>query len=47
MIKGWSYYNHAAIPNCAPHEKPDLSPVQTGDIWKLGGGEVPVGEMDF
>ncbi len=36
-IEGWKYYNHAAIPTCAPHEKPDLSPVKDGRIWKLGG----------
>ena len=38
QIKGWKYYNHAAIPTCAPHEIPDMSPVLNGDIWKIDGG---------
>ena len=37
-IKGWKYYNHAAIPACAPHEEPDLSSVLNGTIWKIDGG---------
>ncbi len=37
-IKGWRYYNKAAIPSCAPHEAADLSPVSDGSIWKLDGG---------
>lgn len=38
-VKGWKYYNHAAIPTCAPHETPDLTPIKDGTIWnKLGGG---------
>ena len=36
-INGWQYYNHAAIPTCAPHETPDLTPVKSGAIWKLSG----------
>lgn len=43
QIPGWIYYNHAAIPTCPPHETPDLSPINNGDIWKLtnedGGGK--------
>lgn len=36
----WKYYNHAAIPQCAPNEKPDLEPIENGTIWKgLGGGK--------
>lgn len=36
----WKYYNHAAIPQCAPNEKPDLKPIENGTIWKgLGGGK--------
>ena len=35
-IKGWKYYNHAAIPTTSPHEDPDLTPLVNGDIWKLG-----------
>ncbi len=41
-IEGWQYYNHAAVPSCAPHEIPNLAPVSDGSIWKLenstGGG---------
>ncbi len=36
-IEGWKYYNHAAIPTTAPHENPDLSPVEDGSIWKIDG----------
>lgn len=34
---GWKYYNHAAIPTTDPREMPDLSPVKSGDIWKMDG----------
>lgn len=37
-IKGWQYYNHAAIPTGAPHEKPDLTPLKDKSIWKIDGG---------
>ncbi len=36
-IPGWKYYNHAAIPTCAPHETPDLTPIKDGSIWKMDG----------
>lgn len=36
-IPGWKYYNHAAIPTVAPHEMPDLAPVNDGSIWKIDG----------
>ena len=36
-IPGWKYYNHAAIPTCAPHETPDLTPIKDGSIWKMNG----------
>lgn len=36
--KGWRYYNQAVIPACAPHETPDLTPLETGEIWHLVGG---------
>ncbi len=36
-IPGWVYYNHAAIPSCAPHETPPLAPIEDGSIWRLGG----------
>ena len=40
VIDGWEYYNHAAVPACAPHETPDLSVLDNGNIWKIkkGGG---------
>ena len=37
-LSGWRYYNHAAIPACAPHRTPDLKPVEDGRIWRIGGG---------
>lgn len=37
-IDGWKYYNHAAIPTSAPHEKPNMEPIDDGYIWKIGGG---------
>ncbi len=44
MIDGWRYYNYAAIPTCAPHEAPNLSPVNDGSIWKhySWGGHKPL-----
>ena len=33
-MDGWRYYNHAMIPTCAPHEEPDLSVIESGEIWK-------------
>lgn len=35
LIDGWKYYNHAAIPTCAPHEEPNLEPLESGDIWRI------------
>ncbi len=37
IIPGWKYYNHAAIPTCAPHEIPDLTPLKDGRIWHIEG----------
>lgn len=37
-IDGWKYYNHAAIPTTAPHEKPNMEPIDNGYIWKIEGG---------
>ncbi|MBQ7148303.1 MAG: hypothetical protein IJR96_06090 [Pseudobutyrivibrio sp.] len=34
-IDGWKYYSHAAITTCAPHEKPNLMPIQDRSIWKI------------
>lgn len=36
QIEGWKYYNHAAVPTVAPHEKPDLTPLNNGTIWRIG-----------
>lgn len=33
-IEGWRYYNHAAIPSCAPHETPNITSIEDGTIWK-------------
>ena len=37
QIDGWKYYNHAAIPTAPPHEDPDVTPIENGEIWKLDG----------
>lgn len=37
-IEGWRYYNHAAVPACAPHEMPDLTPIKKGTVWRIRGG---------
>lgn len=37
-IKGWQYYNHGAIPSTAPHEEPNLLPIENKSIWKIDGG---------
>ena len=36
-IKGWKYYNFAAIPTTPPHEKVNLEPLKDKSIWKLDG----------
>ena len=36
-VEGWKYYNHAAIPTTAPHETPDLTPLEDGSIWRIEG----------
>jgi len=30
----WRYYNHALVPNCAPHEEADLELLKNKAIWK-------------
>ena len=47
QINGWKYYNHAAIPTSPPHEDPDLTPVETGDIWKINGALLARWTSDF
>ena len=34
---GWCYYNHSVVPTTAPHEEPDLSPIEDGSIWHIDG----------
>lgn len=43
-ILGWKYYNHAAITTTAPHEDPNLQPLNDGSIWNLKSskGETPL-----
>lgn len=36
-VDGWRYYNHAAIPTCAPHEETDTTVISNGEIWKMDG----------
>ncbi|MCR4718209.1 MAG: hypothetical protein K5768_01100 [Firmicutes bacterium] len=40
-VNGWRYYNHAAIPLSLPHETPDTTPIENGNIWNLKGGGTP------
>lgn len=35
LIKGWKYYNHAAVPVNQPHDKVNLVPINDGSIWNL------------
>lgn len=37
QIQGWNYYNKAAIPATAPHEKALIAPVGNGRIWEMDG----------
>lgn len=41
-LEGWHYYNHAVVPDCAPHETPDLTPVYNDTIWKNFKVEFPL-----
>lgn len=38
-IEGWKYYNHAAIPTTAPHEKTNIKPIEDGTIWNMTDGK--------
>ena len=38
QVEGWKYYNHAMVPTTAPNETPDTHPIESGAIWKAGGG---------
>ncbi len=37
-VPGWTYYNHAMVPTCAPHEEPNLNIMSSSSFWKPGGG---------
>ena len=41
-VNGWRYYNHAALPDVAPHVNVNLTPLNDGSIWKMGGGQSPI-----
>jgi len=30
----WRYYNHALIPNCAPHEEADVESLKNRTVWQ-------------
>lgn len=34
MNKGWKYYNHAMLPDCPPHEQPDIEIFNDKNVWK-------------
>ena len=34
-INGWEYYNHAAVPTTAPHENPNMNPIEDGAVWSI------------
>jgi len=35
-VSGWYYYNHAVLPNAAPHEEADIKSLNSGEAWKQG-----------
>lgn len=35
--QGWKYYNHAVIPETAPHENVDTRPLKNGLVWNRKG----------
>lgn len=44
----WTYYNHAMIPTTMPHEEPDLTPLQTGELWNVRkGGDAIIRQVDI
>ena len=36
-INDWKYYNHGVVSSKAPHEIPNLSPIEDGSIWHIDG----------
>lgn len=41
-VEGWRLYNHAAIPSTPPHINPDISLIESGNIWKAGWRDTPL-----
>lgn len=41
-IKGWKYYKQAVIPSTAPHENPDIKPIEDKSIWNIEGKRTPL-----
>lgn len=39
IINGWIYHNHAAFPYNAPHEAPNMKPIEDKSIWKIENGK--------
>lgn len=37
-VNDWKLYNHAAIPSTPPNEEVNMLPINSGSIWKMGGG---------
>ena len=44
-VNSWKYYNHAVIPDMAPHEEPVLQSVYDNSIWKQFAKEKPLFAM--
>ena len=36
-MDSWRYYNHALIPNCAPHEVPNIDALKNESTWNSNG----------
>lgn len=41
-MKGWHFYNHAAVPDCLLTEEPDMTPLTDGSVWKMSNGGAPL-----
>lgn len=42
MTISWHYYNHALLPNTAPHEEADAAALDNPETWKPKGGGHPL-----
>ena len=40
MTSDWKCYQHMMLPTCAPHEDPDLSPIEDGSVFDGNRGAV-------